>query len=214
MCVLLPRCTLYFYFCYKCVCVCVLHITGDWGGNAHSTTLELAQGTRHIIWLANPHANEGILGEGVSARWSCVGQVRRLQKGECVRVFFCEAETEMHFFYTFSHVAAGFGPLLAWQSKRSRMRRSHALRGMCFLTLFLTTWREWKKESKEQSVQLLSAAPDMIKPYITCTVSTLSTQVSSWTVHAPYPLTLEPISALVICWIACFCGCGFLCFLF
>lgn len=107
VCVYLSQGTSCIFYLFVCV---LLYISGDWGGNSHSTTLELAPGTWHIIWLANPCANEGILGEGVSARWSCLSQVHQIQQGECVRVLFREAETEMLFFYTFSHVCRRFRP--------------------------------------------------------------------------------------------------------
>lgn len=174
-----------------CVCGCVLHMSGDWGANSHSTTLELAPGTWHIIWLANPLANEGILGEGVSARWSCVSQVRKIQTDECVRVFF--------FLRGWNRNAL----LLHVQSRRRRFRPTRHANPKDLGREDLMFWKECdsspfpstrggsgrekvKKEKAEQSVQ--GFRTDILKPCVTCT------HFSSRTVHALYPTTPEPNS--------------------
>lgn len=112
-----PGNTMYFLFVLSvCVCACV-GVCCIW--------VEIEEQT-HIPRPLSWHREHGVSfdlqihlqmkgfwakacrrGGRVSARCA-----RSKQASACVCFFFsCEAETEMHFFYTFSHVAAGFGPL-------------------------------------------------------------------------------------------------------
>lgn len=150
-----PGNTMYFLFVLSvCVCACV-GVCCIW--------VEIEEQT-HIPRPLSWHREHGVSfdlqihlqmkgfwakacrrGGRVSARCA-----RSKQASACVCFFFLARLKPKCTSFTRSVTSPPVSAHSARQSKRSRTRRSHVLKGMWFLALSLNTWREWKRESKKR----------------------------------------------------------------